>query len=60
MITELEQQVIRLIENTIIVAIIYHEGNYTQQEAITEILQRSEVTLHQEAVEQLVEFLKDF
>lgn len=59
MINELEEQVIRLVENTIIVAISYHEGNYTQQEAVEEILQRSEVKLHKEAIEQLVEFLKD-
>lgn len=38
MINELEEQVIRLVENTIIVAISYHEGNYTQQEAVEEIL----------------------
>ena len=59
MINELEEQVIRLVKNTIIVAISYHEGNYTQQQAIEEILQRSEIKLHQEAIEQLVEFLKD-
>ena len=59
MINELEEQVIRLVENTIIVAISYHEGNYTQQEAVEEILQRSEVKLHEEAINELVEFLKD-
>lgn len=58
MINELEEQVIRLVKNTIVVAINCHEGNYTLQEAVKEILQRSEVKLHEEAINELVEWLK--
>lgn len=58
MITELEKQVIRLVKNTIVAGINYHEGSYSAKEAIEELLQKSEVALHTEAIDKLVEWLK--
>ena len=58
MITEQEERVIILLKNTIIAGVNYHEGNYSAREAIEELLQKSEVVLHPEAIEKLIEWLK--
>lgn len=59
MITELEEQVMRLVKNAMIAAINYHKGSNSAEEVITELLQNSEVALHQEAINVLVQWVKE-
>lgn len=58
MINELEEQVIKLVRNTIISSIDYHNGLFSAKKTIEDILHKSEVALHQEAIDELVEWLK--
>ena len=58
MITELEERIMILIQAAMEVGAKYHECRFSEQIAIDEVLRKSEVTLHQEAIEKLVEWLK--
>lgn len=59
MLTEQEERVIILIENALRVGAVYHECHFDEEVAIKDVLTTSEVVLHPEAVEQLVEWLKE-
>lgn len=58
MITEQEQRVIILIKNALKVGAVYHECHFDEEVAIKNVLTTSKVALHSEAVEKLVEWLK--
>ena len=59
MITEQEERVIILIKNALRIGASYHECHFNEEMAINDVLTTSEVALHPEAVEQLVEWLKN-
>lgn len=59
MITEQEERVIVLIQNALRIGANYHECHFNEEMAINDVLVTSEVALHPEAVEQLVEWLKN-
>lgn len=59
MITEQEERVIILIENALRIGANYHECLFDEEVAINDVLTTSEVTLHPEAVDKLVEWLKN-
>lgn len=58
MLTPQEERVIILVKKAMEVAVSFHEYHFTAETAINDILKESEVALHPEAVEQLVEWLK--
>lgn len=58
MITEQEERVIILIKNALFIGGKYHVCHFDEEIAIKDVLTKSKVTLHPEAVEQLVEWLK--
>ena len=59
MITALEERVVKLLKVTIEKAIAYNESYYPEECLIKDILADSEVALHPEAIEELVEWLKE-
>lgn len=52
----LEEQVVRLIEAVAKNAIFFDRGHYTAEEAVRCFLESAEVALHQEKIDELVEF----
>lgn len=59
MITELEERVMKLLKAAITIAITYDEFRPSEEEMVTKILNVSEVALHQEAIDELVVWLKE-
>lgn len=58
MLTPQEERVIILLKSTIEKVIAYTESYYPEECLIKDILADSEVALHQEAIDELVEWLK--
>ncbi len=58
MITEQEERVIILIKNALRVGANYYECHFNEEMAINDVLVTSEVALHPEAIDELVEWLK--
>lgn len=58
MITEQEERVIILIKNALRIGAVYHECHFDEEVAIKDVLTTSEVALHPEAINELVEWLK--
>lgn len=58
MITEQEERVIILIENALKIGAAYHENYFDEEVVIKNLLTTSEVALHPEAINELVEWLK--
>lgn len=58
MLTEQEERVITLIKNALRVGAEYHECHFDEEMAIKNVLTTSEVALHSEATNELIEWLK--